>query len=141
MIRWADKKTFIDNLLLALRLYEIRDQPIGKIGQRGVSGGQLRRIAMGIEVLMRRTKVLLLDEPTSGLSSSGATEIVTILQNFAKKLGFTIILTIHQPRNEILDLFDKVVILSKGFCLFLLLFYYFCLNIFIIFILFFILFI
>ena len=113
-VSWYDKKKIINDTLDALRLTSIRDHIIGPFGARNVSGGQLRRIAIAIDILMRRNRLLLLDEPTSGLSSSGAAELVSILHRMAKDLNYSVVLSIHQPRTEILSLFDKVMIISKG---------------------------
>ena len=114
-IDWNQKTTLINTLMDVLRLTEIEDNVLGPLQMRGVSGGQLRRIALAVEIILRRSKLVLLDEPTSGLSASGAAEVVSSLQSLAHLLDYTIILTIHQPRTEILNIFSKIIVLSKGF--------------------------
>jgi len=57
---------------------------------------------------------LLLDEPTSGLDSTSALLLVKALHTLAHRGGLTIVMTIHQPRNEIFALFDQLTILVAG---------------------------
>lgn len=60
-----------------------------------------------------RAGILLLDEPTSGLDSYTASRLVSTLADMAHQ-GRTIVCTIHQPRSDIFQMFDDVVLLSKG---------------------------
>ena len=117
-IPYSEKKKLVNNILEVLRLKEVKDNVIGPIGARNVSGGQLRRIILGIEIMLRRSKIYLIDEPTSGLSASGAAEIVSILHSLASHLHCTVIVTIHQPRTEILNIFDNLIVLSKGYMIY-----------------------
>jgi hypothetical protein len=57
--------------------------------------------------------VLYADEPSTGLDSTSAFHVINTLKNLAKK-GRTVIITIHQPRSEIWNLFDRVILLSRG---------------------------
>ena len=57
--------------------------------------------------------VLLTDEPTTGLDSFTAHTIMETLLHLAKE-GRTVVATIHQPRSDIFELFDLVILLSKG---------------------------
>lgn len=84
-----------------------------RIGQDGVSGGERRRLSIGVE-LIHDPRVLLIDEPTSGLDSASALHIVSLLRSMAVNQSKTIIMTIHQPGFRILDLIDRVVLLSCG---------------------------
>lgn len=72
---------------------------IGDGIQRGISGGQRKRVNIGIE-LAATPICLCLDEPTSGLDSTAALEVVENLRRIAR-LGMTITAVIHQPRVEI----------------------------------------
>ncbi|KAK3426933.1 hypothetical protein EUGRSUZ_F03258 [Eucalyptus grandis] len=86
----------------------------GKSSNRGISGGEKRRVSIGVE-LVHDPAVILIDEPTSGLDSASALHVVKMLKLMALYQGKTIILTIHQPGHRILELFDRVVLLSGGF--------------------------
>lgn len=57
--------------------------------------------------------VLVVDEPTSGLDSFLAASIMECLTSIART-GRTVIVTIHQPRSEIVKAFDNLTVLAKG---------------------------
>jgi hypothetical protein len=54
----------------------------------------------------------VLDEPTSSLDSAAAIQLVNTLRGLLA--NFTVIITIHQPRPEIFDLLDDVVVLANS---------------------------
>ena len=67
----AEKHERVDTLLERLGIAPIKNSRIGDITggrARGISGGEMRRVSIGLE-LIACPDVLLLDEPTSGLSS------------------------------------------------------------------------
>ena len=77
---------------------------------KGLSGGEKKRTAIGVE-LITSPSILFLDEPTSGLDSYAAYTVVQALRDLAK-LGCTVISTIHQPSSEVFHLFERVMLLS-----------------------------
>ena len=85
-ISYHQKVKLVNALLGVLRLKEVENSVIGPIEFRGLSGGQLRRLSMGVEILLKRSKLILLDEPTSGLSASGSAEVISVLQCLADLL-------------------------------------------------------
>ncbi|KAL0443858.1 UNVERIFIED_CONTAM: ABC transporter G family member 10 [Sesamum latifolium] len=103
----------VHSLLRELGLEHIAGVRIGSESSRGISGGEKRRVSIGVD-LVHDPVVLLLDEPTSGLDSASALHIVLLLKSMAKNQGKTIVLTIHQPGFRILDLIDKLILLSDG---------------------------
>ncbi|KAL0362439.1 UNVERIFIED_CONTAM: ABC transporter G family member 10 [Sesamum calycinum] len=103
----------VHSLLTELGLEHIAGVRIGSESSRGISGGEKRRVSIGVD-LVHDPVVLLLDEPTSGLDSASALHIVLLLKSMAKNQGKTIVLTIHQPGFRILNLIDKVILLSNG---------------------------
>lgn len=57
--------------------------------------------------------ILILDEPTSGLDSFTAHNLVITLSRLARG-NRLVLLSVHQPRSDIFQLFDLVVLLSSG---------------------------
>jgi len=102
----------VEKVLTDLDLYEIKDLQVGDLLNKKVSGGQRKRLNIGLE-LMREPVVLFIDEPTSGLSSFDSEKVMNLIKNQALigKLVFTII---HQPSSDILKMFDRLWILDKG---------------------------
>ena len=80
---------------------------------RGISGGERKRVSIGIE-LVTNPQILFLDEPTSGLDAFNAFNAMETIQKLAKKEKKIVLLTIHQPRTDILNLFDSIILLSNG---------------------------
>ena len=98
-----------------LGIYHIRDQIIGSEegNGRGVSGGEKRRVGIACE-LVTSPSILFLDEPTSGLDAFNAFNVIECLVTLAKTYNRTVVFTIHQPRSNIVALFDQLVLLAKG---------------------------
>lgn len=61
-----EKSERIKELIELLGLSHVEDSVIGKEGRRGISGGERKRVSIGVEVITS-PEVLFLDEPTSGL--------------------------------------------------------------------------
>lgn len=98
-----------------LGIYHIKDQLIGSEegNGRGISGGEKRRVGIACE-LVTSPSILFLDEPTSGLDAFNAFNVVECLVSLAKDYNRTVIFTIHQPRSNIVALFDHLVLLARG---------------------------
>ncbi|KAG7292889.1 hypothetical protein NEMBOFW57_002934 [Staphylotrichum longicolle] len=98
-----------------LGIYHIRDSLIGsEEGKgRGISGGEKRRVSIACE-LVTSPSILFLDEPTSGLDAYNAYNVIECLVTLAKTYKRTVIFTIHQPRSNIVALFDRLVLLAQG---------------------------
>ena len=105
-------KNTVQKVLQDLDLQDISDLQVGDVMNKKVSGGQRKRLNIGLE-LMREPVVLFIDEPTSGLSSFDSEKVMTLLKNqsLSGKLVFAII---HQPSSDIIKMFDKLWILDKG---------------------------
>ncbi|KAI0160619.1 hypothetical protein GGR57DRAFT_388693 [Xylariaceae sp. FL1272] len=98
-----------------LGIYHIRDSLIGsEEGKgRGISGGEKRRVGIACE-LVTSPSILFLDEPTSGLDAYNAFNVIECLVTLAKTYKRTVIFTIHQPRSNIVALFDRLILLAQG---------------------------
>ena len=69
------------------------------------------------EVLINPS-LLVLDEPTSGLDATAALRLVQTLAGMAHGKGKTVVTSIHQPSRRAFQMFDTVLLLSEGRCLF-----------------------
>lgn len=79
-------------------------------GQMNLSGGQLKRVCVAIEVL-RGPRVLVLDEPTTGQDPKNTNDLMVLFRSLAQT-GVTLLMSTHDLRT--LDLFDKMVVLCLG---------------------------
>lgn len=102
----------VEKVLQDLELYEIKDLQVGDVLNKKVSGGQRKRLNIGLE-LMREPVVLFVDEPTSGLSSFDSEKVMNLLRN-QSLLGKLVFAIIHQPSSDIIKMFDRLWILDKG---------------------------
>ncbi|MCD7456169.1 ATP-binding cassette sub- G member 5 [Datura stramonium] len=100
-------------LIQELGLEHVAGARIGDDRIRGISGGERRRVSIGVE-LIHDPRVLILDEPTSGLDSTSALQIIDMLKTMAVTRGRTIILSIHQPCFRIMKLFSSILLLANG---------------------------
>jgi ABC-type multidrug transport system ATPase subunit/ABC-type multidrug transport system permease subunit len=107
-----EKKYRVDKLLDDLLLTKCEDTYIGSQNVRGISGGEKKRVCIGIE-LITNPSILFLDEPTSGLDSYTALAIMTLIKEQAN-LGRTVICTLHQPSSEIVELMDSLLVMTDG---------------------------
>eukprot|EP01117_Protostelium_nocturnum_P009679 TRINITY_DN3458_c0_g1_i2.p1 TRINITY_DN3458_c0_g1~~TRINITY_DN3458_c0_g1_i2.p1 ORF type:complete len:737 (+),score=278.39 TRINITY_DN3458_c0_g1_i2:136-2346(+) len=105
-------KERVSQLIDVLNLSKARNTIIGGGFIRGVSGGERKRVNIGLELLTNPSLVLL-DEPTSGLDTSTAINLVKILKGMTD-IGLTVISTIHQPSSQMFELFDKLLLLIDG---------------------------
>ena len=108
----GEKRAIVDRVIELLGLSGVRHSRIGEETKRGISGGEKKRVAIGIE-LVTFPGLLFLDEPTTGLDSTTAQNLIETLRGIARKTAMTIILTIHQPRASILNLFTRIIFMSQ----------------------------
>ncbi|XP_028323896.1 ATP-binding cassette sub-family G member 8 [Gouania willdenowi] len=102
----------VDDVIAELRLRQCANTRVGNDYVRGVSGGERRRVSIAVQLLWN-PGILILDEPTSGLDSFTAHNLVITLSRLARG-NRLVLLSVHQPRSDIFQLFDLVVLLSSG---------------------------
>ncbi len=102
----------VKQVLIDLDLYEIRHLKVGKPLNKVISGGQRKRVNIGLE-LIREPSILFVDEPTSGLSSVDSEMVMNLLKEQAFK-GKLIIINIHQPSSNLYKMFDRIIFMDKG---------------------------
>ncbi|XP_076831244.1 ATP-binding cassette sub-family G member 8 [Brachyhypopomus gauderio] len=108
----AQRDQRVDDVIAELRLRQCANTRVGNSYVRGVSGGERRRVSIAVQLLWN-PGVLILDEPTSGLDSFTAHNLVITLYRLARG-NRLVLLSVHQPRSDIFQLFDLVVLLSSG---------------------------
>lgn len=102
-------KERIEAVISGMSLSHVQDRLV----QNGLSGGQRKRVSIGMEVVAK-PRMLMLDEPSSGLDSSSAHRILDAVLRGAREECCTTFATIHQPRWNTLNLFDMLVLLCPG---------------------------
>ncbi len=110
------RQTLIEDVLKGMgftgeRLKKLLNTKIGSPNQRGLSGGERKRVNIAHE-LVRNPLILFLDEPTSGLSSVDSKYVISLLKEICKEKKVTMLTTIHQPSGAIFNLFDKLLLVN-----------------------------
>eukprot|EP00889_Picochlorum_renovo_P002766 jgi/Picre1/29796/NNA_005178.t1 len=101
------------NILDELRIEDIADEYVGGSAHiRGISGGERRRVTIGM-ALVSDPECIVLDEPLSGLDSYNALMIAMALKSLAKR-GRVVLYSIHQPSDDMFNALDKVIFLAEG---------------------------
>ncbi|KAL3971844.1 voltage-gated sodium channel type V alpha [Sarotherodon galilaeus] len=108
----AQRDQRVDDVIAELRLRQCAHTRVGNNYIRGVSGGERRRVSIAVQLLWN-PGILILDEPTSGLDSFTAHNLVITLSRLARG-NRLVLLSVHQPRSDIFQLFDLVVLMSSG---------------------------
>ena len=108
----SKRKRIVEDVIHLLELEKIRHSVVGSVEKRGISGGQRKRVNIGME-LVADPSIIFLDEPTSGLDSASASVVLSALKDLTH-LGITIIAVIHQPKYSIFELFDQLLLLGTG---------------------------
>lgn len=106
------RKLITEDVLKVMQLDGIQNSIVGGLEHRGISGGQRKRVSIGLELAADPT-MLFLDEPTSGLDAASSLAIVHSLKRMTQ-LGVTSVMVVHQPRYSLFSLFDDVLLLGKG---------------------------
>lgn len=106
----------VDVLLACLQLAHVKDSLVGSPAAPVISGGQRKRVSIGME-LAAAPMALFLDEPTSGLDATSASSVMSLLKALSR-IGITIVAIIHQPRQEIYESLDEIILLGQGRMLF-----------------------
>lgn len=110
----AEQDMRVEELLTDLNLVTVADELIGGGKVKTISKSEIKRTAIGVE-LITDPALILLDEPTSGLDSFKALTIVKLMKSLARKHGKTVISTIHQPSSEAFALFDRLILMCDGY--------------------------
>eukprot|EP00123_Amoebidium_parasiticum_P011336 comp20656_c0_seq1/m.26804 comp20656_c0_seq1/g.26804 ORF comp20656_c0_seq1/g.26804 comp20656_c0_seq1/m.26804 type:complete len:826 (-) comp20656_c0_seq1:144-2621(-) len=102
----------IDRILMTLKLTKVANTRVGSQLDRGVSGGEARRLSIAVGLLIS-PGILFIDEPTTNLDSYAALKVMQTVKNLCQN-GHTVVCSIHQPRSNIYDMFDFLLVLESG---------------------------
>ncbi|CAJ0905059.1 2521_t:CDS:10 [Entrophospora sp. SA101] len=108
MSREAKKKRVIEAIQF-LELTNVMNSCIGDEEKRGISGGQRKRVNIGME-LVAEPSILFL----ASLDSVTSFEVCSLLKNVAHQQGLTVAAVIHSPSPQAFNTFDDFVLLCKG---------------------------
>src|SRR5436309_196328 len=106
-----DRTRRLEGKLVELGLSERRDAVVGTAIKKTLSGGERKRLNIGLDMI-GSADVYLFDEPTSGLSSKDSEHVMEIIRSMAHNK--IIIVTIHQPSSKLFQMFHKAILLDKG---------------------------
>ncbi|GJP47578.1 hypothetical protein CLOM_g6761 [Closterium sp. NIES-68] len=112
-----DKEKRVNDLMRLLGLTRVADSRIGDENRRGVSGGERKRVAIGVE-MVGDPMLLFLDEPTSGLDSTCAFHVVKAVRDVARLRQSIVLMVLHQPSFRVLNLLDNLILLGSGHTMF-----------------------
>jgi len=106
-----ERRRRIDGKLAELGLNERRDSVVGATQRKTLSGGERKRLNIGLDMI-GSADIYLFDEPTSGLSSKDSEHVMEIIHAMAHNK--IVVVTIHQPSSKIFQMFDKALLLDRG---------------------------
>lgn len=105
-------RLLVNKVIKDIDLESKRNQRVGDIQDKVLSGGERKRLNIGLE-LLSDANIYFLDEPTSGLSSQDSEKIIELLKREVQK-GKIIFVVIHQPGSKVFKKFNKIIMLDKG---------------------------
>ncbi|XP_062534762.1 ATP-binding cassette sub-family G member 1-like [Armigeres subalbatus] len=105
------KSKTVNDTIKLLGLQKCANNPV-----HAISGGEKKRLSIGLE-LISNPKIMFFDEPTSGLDIIAAMQVIAHLKDLALS-GRCVVCVIHQPSSSILQMFDDLMVLSEGCCIY-----------------------
>lgn len=107
-----ERRKVVDRVIRTLSLVTATDTRVGDAKNRGISGGEKKRLSLACE-LISTPKLILCDEPTTGLDTFQAENVMSTLQSLARS-GHTVICSIHQPSGSVFSMCDDLALLASG---------------------------
>ena len=106
-----DRSRRVEGKLSELGLSERRDSVVGSAVTKRLSGGERKRLNIGLDMISS-ADIFLFDEPSSGLSSKDSEHVIEIIRAMAHNK--IVLVTIHQPTSKLFQMFSKALLLDKG---------------------------
>lgn len=105
----SERRKRVDAKLAELGLNERRHRLAGTPEKKHLSGGERKRLNLGMDMI-GPADVYLIDEPTTGLSSKDSEHVMEIIHELShNKIVFV---SIHQPSTRLFHMFDKALLLD-----------------------------
>ncbi|KAI9007573.1 ABC-2 type transporter-domain-containing protein [Phycomyces nitens] len=115
------RKDFVNRVLYMLGnmlgLTKQMDTMVGNAFVRGLSGGERKRLSIA-EQMTTSSSINCWDCSTRGLDAASALDFVRSLRIMTDVLHKTTVATLYQASNSIFNLFDKIILLDDGYCLY-----------------------
>ncbi|MDT2599011.1 ABC transporter ATP-binding protein [Enterococcus hulanensis] len=128
-VQFYEDLTAYDNLMLSIRLIDslpkkerkrliqeslefVELSNAAKKKVKNFSFGMKQRLALALS-LITKPELLILDEPFVGLDPIGVEEVKDLLRKLCRERGTAILFSSHQMQ-EVCDLTDNILVLSKG---------------------------
>lgn len=105
-------ETLVNRVIRSIGLYHKKNEKVGSISNKHLSGGERKRLNIGLELLSDHD-LLFLDEPTTGLSSKDSEKIMELIRKLGDE-GKMVFVVIHQPGARLFKLFDKITLVDRG---------------------------
>jgi len=112
----ALRMVMLEIVLKMLGLQNCADTVVGDGVLRGISGGEKRRVSVAVEVVAGHS-IILADQPTNGLDSAAALRLVKNTRR-STTAGLSAMHSIVQPSPELLGMYDHLLLLSRGTCIY-----------------------
>ena len=113
----AQREKRVNDVLIDMGITHVKDVIVGTVMKKGISGGERKRLCVGMQ-LLNQPQLLFLDEPASGLDSVTALDLIKTFSLLAHgrspDKAVTIVCSIHQPQSKIFNLFDSLILLKGG---------------------------
>lgn len=111
----GEKRAYVEEMMARMGLADVAETMVGDEKQRGISGGERKRLSLACELMGNPSKIIFADEPTSGLDSFQSQSVVSRLKRLCHDPArHTVVVSIHQPRNSVYAMFDDIILLSDG---------------------------
>ncbi|KAI8969248.1 ABC-2 type transporter-domain-containing protein [Mycotypha africana] len=115
------KKDFVNRLIYLLGnmlgLTKQMDTMVGNAFVRGLSGGERKRLSIA-EQMTTNSSINCWDCSTRGLDAASALDYVRSLRIMTDIFNITTIATLYQASNSIFNVFDKILLLDEGYCIY-----------------------
>eukprot|EP00741_Cyanophora_paradoxa_P019998 tig00021179_g19301.t1 len=103
----------VTTVLKSLNLSHVGDTIVGNQAIRGISGGERRRLTVGLEGVASGKSALLMDQASDGLDATATLDLCRALRTLADE-GVAVLACLLQPSWEAFCCFDRLVMLAAG---------------------------